>query len=556
MQQAGDSSMLPLRIRVVLQWILLLASAGLLAAEARRTTPRGQSAGGDPAAGPEVISVWIGVIMGRWDEQATIKAVERFNRERDDIQIDLTLIPYTVYLAKLNLAISSGSPPDVVNNAYNVVGNLPKREQLIELIVPIPESMVSPAMRAAWGPSIMRAITAEGLITQFPSRTYLTGGVFVGNREHFELAGVDLRYYLEHGWDYETFKREMQKVQTAVRAKYGPEAYAFGLNLLNVPTLLYECLLPPIVGPEVVERQFLLYDEAAGRYRLDPAITPETLAIPLRFMQDLIHRDKLWGRKFLGLDFGQIVAELCERQELSATFTNTPGYSVSYQMLKQQEYDKGLRERPLRTTNVPVPTPHGEDYVFGVGADGWGVMKQIPFRGDAHTSAALEVARYLASPEVQAIYYVESKGMRLHLWPDAEAVEALTRDVPSVIDNDPWLTYIWELYEGWMKSARTYSNMGGDWPDLKTRRDLLRIISGSSGGSYLFAGEGRQILERVLFNELEPLEAARMLLAGAAELIDDYYRRHPEAINRGAAAPGLNTRTAATAAERSESAAQ
>ncbi|HPK02243.1 MAG TPA: ABC transporter substrate-binding protein [Candidatus Sumerlaeota bacterium] len=515
-----------LRLRIAAQWLALCATGALLLCrlgQPPRSDPGRDSVDAD---GTQVVDLWCGVIMGRWDESALQEAIDRFNARHPDIRIEPSLIPYTVYNAKLNLAIACGAPPDIVYNAVNFVAGMPRHTELANLLVPVPDSMVTPEMRRGWGETILKTITQDGRIMKFPDRAYLGGMMIQGNLDYLEMAGVDVKHYLSEGWDYETFKRELKRVQQVVRERTGREVYAFGLNLVNVPTFLFRFLLPPIIGADATERSLLAYDPAAGRYVLDPAITPEILAQPLQLMQDMIHRDQMWGRKYLGMDFGQIGIEIYDRLELVTTFQDTPGNSIYSQLLRNRDFAQGLREAPLRVTNLPVPTPTGDEpFLFSVGTDGWGVMRQVPYKGDAHTSAALQVARYLASPEVQALRFRYSDGMRNTLWPDPDAVEPFIRDLEDPIRQDPWLAYLWDLYESWMKEAETYLAEEEQFPDIHDRRALLNLLGVASYGGYFYSGQGKQTLERVLFNQVEPLQAAREMLAGAARLIDDYYRQ-------------------------------
>jgi hypothetical protein len=118
-----------------------------------------------------------------------------------------------------------------------------------------------------------------------------------GNRAYFEKAGIDIDYYVEHGWDYRTFRDALRKVQDVARREKGPAAYGFGLQPAQMTTLLYQNLLPNVIGKDATERDMLLYDRAHKRYILDPPITPEKLAQPLELMQQLMGVDKTWSEK-------------------------------------------------------------------------------------------------------------------------------------------------------------------------------------------------------------------------------------------------------------------
>ena len=517
-------------------WVLLLALvalivSGVLDAPSKPVTKR---------RGRDVVTAWFGVIMGRWDEDVYRQVVADYNRARDVVVVEAVLIPYACYLGKINVAVATGQPPDVCWDAAYIVDGVRRRQDIPDLAVPVPEEFLPQSVRERYGESCVAAVSRDGVPMLFPAYTFIGQSMFEARADWFEKAGLDLEEILEEGWDYGEFRRALKDVQAVMRAEKGEQAYAFGFNLKDLNKLLYYDLLPSVIGRDAAQRSFLVYDADARRYRLDPEITPEKLAVPLRLMQQLLHEDGTWGRKHLGMDYGQLQNEFFEQGTLAVIWANSPGDAVAGQITHNREVDRGLRGERVKLTVLPAPVPRkGMPQVFLTGGEGWGVLRQIPGKGEAHTRRALDFARHLSSPEVLARLYRASGGLRLNLWPDPEAVLTLAPDVPSPVEEDPWLRFQWDTYRTWARTGQVYSS-NIKWPDEEVHAELMqRMAPMYASSSYLVGGQGRQIAERVLFGELDPLHGAREILAGIEKTIDDFYRRaSAEGQRRPAPDPG------------------
>ncbi|MDO8588315.1 MAG: ABC transporter substrate-binding protein [Armatimonadota bacterium] len=502
---------------ILLTWAALLGLLGLLVSGSLD----GAGVGSGPASGrkqqKDVVTFWVGELIGARRERATRKAVDDYNRRHKDVYVDAVVMPYACYLGKINVAIATGQPPDVCVNAVRQIDGLRVKQKIPDLAVPVPDDMMPEEVRRRYGKNCISGVSRRGRIYLFPSIKYLFGGVLRGNRLGFEKAGVDIDYYVANGWDYKTFRREMKKVQAALRREMGEEAYALGIGLTLVDEFLYSRLLPNAVGKEVAEREFLYYDKSRGRYVLDPAMTPRKLAAPMLLMQQLINVDHTWSRKSLGLDFAQQGND-CDKRGLAAViWADTPGSAGYAQAEQMDERRRGLRSGYFRTANVPIPTPRkGMPLVFRAGADGYGVMRQIPYKGDKHTRHALEFARYLTSPEVQAKVMMAAR-FHVNPWPDEEAVVRCAKGYTDPIQTDPGLRRQWALYLKWLNSSNVVAP-NRVWPDQDAREQIQMRING------FISGAGHQILEQVLYDRKKPSDAAKQILAGLKDAIDGYYR--------------------------------
>ena len=513
---------------LVLGWLVLLVLVVFLWSGKFERARVGPGAGD----GRDVIEFWAGVTPGQWYEDVLREVVEEYNRQQDEVYINALMIPFSIYQGKIKLAVATGQPPDVFENATSISESVRQKMDIPDLTVPIPEDLLPPETQKRYGPACMSAISKEGTPRMFPRFTYLMGGELLANAEWFEKAGLDLRAIIAEGWDYAEFREGLKKVQAAMRAELGEQAYAMGINLAIIYGIYYQDLLPAVVGLEKARRGFLKYEGEAGRYVLDPEIRPEELAQPLQLMYELINVDETWGKPYLGLPYSDLISQdFLDKRLVALTHADTPGVPVALQIDHMRKYERGQVERPIRLSVLPAPTPRkGMPRVSVSSAFGWGVMRQVDYKGDEHTRHALEFARYMGSPEVLAEFY-KAQGIRRDPWPDNQAVLALAPDVNDPIKADPGLGYLWEVYLDWMQSPHVYS-ANQPWPQQNVRKKVDAEISYQYIGSYQRSGEGHQLVERVLYGEIEPLEAARKMLEDMARIIDEYYRLHPEDIAR------------------------
>ena len=508
-------------VAVVLAWVVFLGLLAALISGGLDDKTVGFRLSAGQRQKKDVVVIWLGELLGGPSEIAGRKIIDDYNRAHKDVYIRAVVMPYACYLGKVNVAIATGQPPDVCVNAVRTIDQLRVKQKVPDLAVPIPEDLMPDAVKRRYGPSCVAGVSRRGTVYLFPTQKYLFGGMLRGHRRYFEKAGINIDYYVEHGWDYRTFREALKKVQAEARRERGPEAYGFGLQPAQMTTLLYQNLLPNVVGKDATERDMLYYDKARRRYRLDPAVTPEKLAMPLELMQQLMNVDKTWTRKSLGMDFSQQGHDCDDLGIAAVIWSDTPGSYAQAQMGQIDRMKKGLRKEPIfRMTNVPCPTPRtGMPIVFRGGADGYGVMKQIPYKGDKHTRHALEFAKYITSPPVLAKVMVAMYS-RANPKPDEEAVFKYAKGFKDPIRQDPGLSLQWDLYLKWLSSPDIVRpNLM--WPDQDTRDRI-------SGEVEMYKeGAGHRVVEDVVYNKKKPLDAAKEILANIKLIIDGYYRQHP-----------------------------
>jgi len=470
----------------------------------------------------DVIEYWEGTIPGTPEEKVFQDLVDEYNRTHKDVYVKAVLMPWASYQSKINIAVATGQPPDVCYNAFIIADGMRAKQKTPDLAVPIPDDILTPKLKAYYGKNCLAAVSRNHKVYLFPSVKFLQGGTFTGNREWFEKAGVDIDYYTEHGWDYDTFRDVMKRVQAVMRKENGPDANAFGLNLLLLNSQFYNGFLASALGRDAQQRGYYVWDKATKKYVVDPAFNEEIVAKPLRLMQQMMQVDGTWVRKNLAMDYSQLRSDLTLKGLLAVTWNDVVGSPVELEIkTNREDLAKGLIKKPIRLCEVPFPTPvkGGRPPVFSANAEGYGVLRQIPAKSKEHVRHALEFAQYMSSPYKQAKVFMVN-GRRWHLWIDEPEVLRMAKGVVSdPLDSDPNLKIMWNQYLKWYDSPSVVVP-GADEPDMKARQRI-----GGLAGQFMTTPT-QMIIERVLSNSETPEDAAKEIVGAFRKIADDYYAHH------------------------------
>jgi hypothetical protein len=158
--------------------------------------------------------------------------------------------------------------------------------------------------------------------------------------------------------------------------------------------------------------------------------------------------------------------------------------------------------------------------IFRGGADGYGVMKQIPYKGDLHTRHSLEVAQYLTSPPVIAQVMV-ALYTRANPKPDEEAVFKYAKSFKDPIRDDPGVSRQWDLYLKWLNTPSQVARPNLVWPDQMAHDNIYSQVD------MYREGAGHIVVEKVVHNQQKPIDAAKEILDNIKHMIDGYYKEHP-----------------------------
>ena len=182
--------------RQLLRWSGLAAGATALAACAGAPAPAAtppsaatqpaQEATAPPAAVPVTNITYWHFWGGRWGEIQQ-RIVDQFNAERDDIQVEMLIVPWGDLNPKLLTAISAGTPPDsaVIGRSnvasWTVQNALMTMDEFINASAVVKEEDYFPI---AWVECVYKG---KQYALPFESGTY----AFRWNQEVFEDAGLD-----------------------------------------------------------------------------------------------------------------------------------------------------------------------------------------------------------------------------------------------------------------------------------------------------------------------------------------------------------------------------
>ena len=189
---------------------------------------------------------------------------------------------------------------------------------------------------------------------------------------------------LSHGWTIDDFR-------TACQRMTHDGHYGFGAALVHLQHLFLNEFGPGIWGRDVTKNLLLGYNPAAHRWTIHPDLTEDHVRRVFVLFDQLINVDKSWNPATLGMSFSEIIDEVTVHRRLGMTFGENPWSPRSRIEIWQANQMLGVRQPPppeLTSVWMPASAP-GKKELLCAGVMGFSVLKQIPYRGDAHTDNAM-----------------------------------------------------------------------------------------------------------------------------------------------------------------------
>lgn len=292
---------------------------------------------------------WLGKVLGE------------FRRRHPNVRVEYRLLDWTSGPGELNERLRAGDPPDVY--APPTGGPV-----LFDRVLQVPAQLyLTPEERgtketpslylpAAWG----RVSRDGGRAWAWPR--YLAAHVWVGNRGVLERAGVDLERLATEGWDQNSFVAALSR---------RPEGSA-GLLVNPVGTEVLADLMHAAGSPSPLS--------ADGELRW----TREAVAAAAGWIETLRNNEQMPPP-------GGVPGAMIE-QILSGRAAVLAG--ANPWLLTRLAGLGGGKEPALSL--VPVPVPAGNPPALRLSGGHLVLFRQRQYRGDDHTRAAAELARYLS----------------------------------------------------------------------------------------------------------------------------------------------------------------
>jgi len=459
----------------------------------------------------DTIRVWVNELLTSPDEAFYYELADCWNATHPSVKIKMSVMAHAGYESKLRVAIASGQPPDVALGGLSTLETLRYTGKSTNLGVSIPEEFFPRERLEEMGPIVEAAIVRDGRPTVYPVYRYCYGGVILANRRMLQEAGFDDERIRRDGWTYEDFLQAAKKMTQDLDGDGTPDVWGFGAALVHLDHLFLREFGPGAWGKDLTE-SFFAWNERVKRWDVNPNLKEEHFLEVLRLFDRMFHKEKVWNPLLLGMDWNEIINELVVRERLGMTFGETPWVVKLRKEIWETEVRQGVRTgEPPDMTVLWMPTlKPGDRPVPQAGVLGFSIMKQAPYKGDAHTDNAIRVALFLTHPVLLA--RSQLRQFR-HLPPEPLRFEKI---YPELIDNDdPWVRFYNEIMDS--EVPLVIRPKGMDTPDLE-RFHLL-----TNEFDRWFRKEGVEYIQQVVYGKLLPEEAAKRLREGLGELPEKVY---------------------------------
>ncbi|GAA1453529.1 ABC transporter substrate-binding protein [Nesterenkonia lacusekhoensis] len=326
--------------------------------------------------------------------------IEDFNAEHDDIEVTPVYSgDYEQTLASVQSAAQAGNSPAATVLLSTDVRSLEDSE----LITPIGEVVEDPEWFDSFDEGFMANSTLDdGTVASIPFQRSTI--VMYWNKELFEEAGLDPETAPE---TWEEMAEAGQQVQDSTEASWG----------VQVPTSswLFEAM--------AIQNEVLLDDETGTEVRFDDPGTVSALENWTRLQEDGVHPAG-------NVDWGTAPTDFANGD--TAVLWHTTGSLTQIQ--ENADFDFGVA--PLPAQQQPgAPTGGGNLYI----------MEGI---SEEEQDAAVELTRYLSSPEIQADWTVQSG----YVPPQQQAW-----DEQVLVDHSEELPQVQALQEASEEAYREYA---------------------------------------------------------------------------------------------------
>ncbi len=474
------------------------------------------SADGETAAmpgGKDTITVWINEMLGTPDEAHYYELADCWNTTHPNVKIKMVVMSHAGYESKLRVAVASGQPPDVCISGFETFESLQYSGKATDQAIAIPEELLPLERLEAMGPVVQKAAVRDGKQYVFPIYRYCYGGVMLVNRTMLREAGYDDEQLRRDGWTFKEFREACKRMTRDTDGDGQTDVWGFGAGLVHLEHLVNLEFGPGAWGKKVAERFMLGYDENTGRWTRHPDLKEEQIYQIFLLFHQLINVDKSWNPATLGMGTYEMLDEIITQQKLAMSFGSIPWAPKVYEDIRNLEISQGVKKpNPFPDlTMVWTPTLKAGDHASpSAGVYGFSVLKQTPYKGDAHTYNACRVALFLTHP----VHLARSQLRQFrHLPPEPERFAKI---YPELLNwEDPWV----QFYNEVMDSGNWHIPVAqaSDTPDLPeyiqvlVKRDLwLRKT-------------GLNYLEQVIYEKMTPEDAAHRFYVELKETADNAY---------------------------------
>lgn len=477
--------------------------------------PTGDEVEGTTDIRTDVIHVWVNELLGSPDEAYYYELANCWNAANPHLKIKLAVMSHAGYESKLRVAIASGQPPDVCQGGIEAFESLQYSGKTTNLAAEIPDDLFPISELEAMGSIVMQAAVRDGKQYVFPIYRYLYGGFLMANRTMLREAGFDDETIRREGWTFAEFREACKRMTKDLDGDGKTDVWGFGASLKNLEQLLEIEFGPGIWGKEIARRQLIGYDETTKRWTRNPGLTEDDIYQAFLLFHQLYNVDRSWNPQTLQYTIFELHDEVDVHQRLGMTFCSVPWMPKMRQEIWDLEVKQGVKKSfPFpELTAFWMPTLRKGDRPSPVGGVyGLSVLKQSPYKGDAHTRNACRVALYLTHP----VHLARSQFRSFrHLPPDTERFGKIFPELLNL--EDPWVRFYNQAVESGYWHVR--AAQASDTPDIGAFQQVLLEKTN------WLRRTGLGYLEEVIYQKRTPEEAAKLFFNGLKEAADSTYEK-------------------------------
>ncbi|HTL30212.1 MAG TPA: ABC transporter substrate-binding protein, partial [Tepidisphaeraceae bacterium] len=417
-----------------------------------------------------------------------------WNSIEPQVHLKMSVLSHAGYDSKLRVAIASGQPPDVAFGGLQTLESLQYSGKASDLAAPIPPQFFSKERLASMGPIVQRSVLHNGKPTIFPIWRYAYGGFILANNEMLKQAGYDDEQIRKNGWTIAQFRDACKKMTRDTNGDGKPDTWGFGAALAHLQHLLLDEFGPGIWGKEIAKNNLLAYDPNAKRWTLHPGLSENHIEQAFTLFDQLINVDKSWNPAYLGMPFGEIIDDITIHRRLGMTFGETPWVPRLRREIWEANQALGAHQpEPPELSCIWMPTAKaGDRPAPRAGVMGFSVLKQIPYKGDAHTEHAMRVALFLTHPVHLARSQVRSFR---HLPPNTKEFAEIYPEL--VHADDKWVKFYNEVMDSNIPIAPEEANVA----------EAQHAAMAAKVDQWM-TKQGVEYLQQVIYQKLTPHEGA------------------------------------------------
>lgn len=394
------------------------------------TNGSGEQEGGTAATKKDVVTALLPPVSATYQDKINTY-IEDFNKENEDIQIEVTTASWEDVTQKLDVQVNAGSPPDIAFIGSSGVTKYLDTGMAVDISKYAEEGMLED-----FDENILAYFKNGEGVYGLPA--YCEVQCIGGNKEMLEKAGIDWKKIQKEGWTYDEFRESLKKGVIKDGDKINTYGFLFACS--GVAAKDYFSIFVKNAGMPAVFDKELKY-----------AYTSKDMLSFLKDLRALID-DGSMPKELSSIDAGKRWNMMLTGQTM-ITGKGLSSFEKSARdntkLLEAKDSNAVENSIPLDYIVLPVPVfENGQQSAYGA-IDGYICLTGEKEPNEEHLKNVAKVAYYLASGERAA-----NTCQELYLKPICETGRTEYDKLPPIEDKNENNTKAVELLTKQVAEAR------------------------------------------------------------------------------------------------------